>query len=455
MKALILAAGTGSRLMPLTKNRPKCLLKIAGKEMLAHQLDILDKEGIKNIVIVVGHKAAQVKKFISSYKAVKNLKIRIIENKKYVSTGSAYSMWLAGKEIKKGFLHINADLLFHSKLLNKLLKCGYKNAIIIDKNVKLRSDMVKVITKKNRVVEMSRERKSKKYAGEAVGPVKFSADGAKKILSMTEKVIKKGDRKKAVYFLMHDFAEKHELYAIDSDKLPWFEIDTMDELKKTEEEIKKAIIFDFDGVVINSEPARYRTYRQLFMKEFSVNLPEKMESKLFGRKQKENMTYFIKKYKLRGNIGNLIKKRKRLLDKEFSKKRNLKPVDGLLPFLKRLKENKFKTAIASSSSKGYIKKILSKMRISNFFDVVISGDMIKKSKPNPEMFIKAAKMIKAKKENCLVIEDSTAGIIAAKRAKMSVIAVTSSFNKRQLKKADKVVNNLSEIETSDLIRIFN
>ncbi len=453
MKAVILAAGVGRRLRPYTKNTPKCLLEVAGKEILAHQIDIFAEVGVKELVIVIGYKRNRIKKFLASYKPAKYLKITFIENKEYKSTGSSYSLWLARNHIKDEFICINADLLFHHNFLKELLNTKHPNAMIIEKKVELNGDMVKVIIRNNQIIEMTRKRDFHNYCGEAVGPVKFSKGGAKVIIKMIGKLIKKGEKQKALYFLMHDFAKKYPLFAIDSFNLPWFEIDTKEDLQKVEKEIKKSIIFDFDGVIINSEPLRYETYKKLFMNEFSVRLPEKMNHSLFGKIQKTTITYFLKKNKLKGDVDELIRKRKDLLKKTFSKKENIKLIPGIFQLLKFLKKNNFRMAVASSSNKDYIENILKILDIHDYFNVIISGDMIKKSKPDPEIFIAAANKLNAKKENCLVIEDSINGILAAKKGGMSVIAITSSFSKEELSLADKVICNLNEIKISDLVVI--
>jgi len=214
--------------------------------------------------------------------------------------------------------------------------------------------------------------------------------------------------------------------------------------------MKQAIIFDFDGVIIDSEPIRYETYRQLFRDEYSIGLPEKMDDELLGRSQRETLNHFLIKYGLKGDVEELISKRKKALDKKFSKKENIKIMPGLLKLLGVLKKVGFKIAIASSSNKEYIEYILNATKLSGFFEVIVAGDMVSKGKPNPEIFILTAEKLNKNRENCIVIEDSVNGIIAAKAAGMKVIAITSSFNKEQLIKADVIIDRLDEINVLDI-----
>lgn len=212
--------------------------------------------------------------------------------------------------------------------------------------------------------------------------------------------------------------------------------------------MKDAVIFDFDGVIVDSEPIRYETYKQLFANEYSVTLDDK-DPIIVGRKPEENLAYFLKKYNLEGDVTDLMNKREQLLKKVFSKKEIIKPIHGLFDLLKYLKSCKIKLAIASCSSKEYVDIILTALDLVDVFDVIITGEMISKGKPNPEVYAKAAAKLN-KGDNCVVIEDSPHGIVAAKAAGIKVIAVTTSFSREQLGLADMIVDDLSQIRLEDI-----
>lgn len=216
--------------------------------------------------------------------------------------------------------------------------------------------------------------------------------------------------------------------------------------------MKDAVIFDFDGVIIDSEPIRYETYKKLFLEEYSIALPDK-DDVIIGRTHRENIAYFLKKNNLKGNIGKLMDKRNNLLKSAFLKKENIKPFPGLFTLLKQLQLHKIKLAIASSSNKGYIYNILDCLHLADVFDVIVTGDMVAKGKPDPEVFIQAANKLNKKKENCVVIEDSLQGIAAAKAADMKVIAITSSFSREELSSADKVIDDFIQIKIQDIQNI--
>ncbi len=219
--------------------------------------------------------------------------------------------------------------------------------------------------------------------------------------------------------------------------------------------MKTAVIFDFDGVIVDSEPVRYETYRQLFRNNYSIILPEKMDNKLIGRTQKKNMKYFLDTYNLKGDIEELIQQRAALLKEAFSKKENIKPIPGIFNLLKNLKSHRIKLAIASSSSKEYINNILNHLGLTNVFEVIVTGDIINKSKPDPEIFLLTAKKLNKKKQDCVVIEDTVNGINAAKAACMKVIAITSYFSREKLSSADIVIDKFSQINFWDIQNIYS
>ena len=110
MNALILAAGLGSRLRPLTLECPKAMVKYQGKEIISYQIDALFDSGINNVIVVSGYKSKQLENFlIEKYKN----KIVLINNSKYNTTNSAYSFMKAYDQIQgESYIHLNCDILF-------------------------------------------------------------------------------------------------------------------------------------------------------------------------------------------------------------------------------------------------------------------------------------------------------------------------------------------------------
>jgi choline kinase len=117
--ACLLAAGTGSRLQPLTHSIPKCLTEINGRPILERLISCLRAQGIKRLVVVVGHLEQCIRKFLDD--CTGNMVIEYVRNPIYQTTNNIYSLWLAGSEIQEPFLLIESDLIFEASLLEELL----------------------------------------------------------------------------------------------------------------------------------------------------------------------------------------------------------------------------------------------------------------------------------------------------------------------------------------------
>ena len=126
--ALLLAAGSGNRLQPLTDSIPKCLIEINGRPILERLIDNLCDNGFKRLVIVVGYMHHCIRRFVNEYAG--DLTIEFITNPLYQTTNNIYSLWLARNKIQESFLLVESDLVFESSQLGSLL---YPNKIAISR----------------------------------------------------------------------------------------------------------------------------------------------------------------------------------------------------------------------------------------------------------------------------------------------------------------------------------
>lgn len=130
MKGIILAAGMGTRLLPLTFAQPKCLVSVAGKPMMEYQLDSLRAAGIDDCTIVVGYLADSVRDhFGSSYRGVR---LSYVENTTYETTNNLYSLWLARAEFNDDVLLMEGDLVFDDQLVGELANIDEPNVAVVD-----------------------------------------------------------------------------------------------------------------------------------------------------------------------------------------------------------------------------------------------------------------------------------------------------------------------------------
>jgi len=132
MKALILAAGKGSRMRPLTNDLPKSLIPVNGKPILQYQLESLDFAGIDECIIVIGYLGHMIQdRFRSRFGGVR---IKYISNEIFAETNNIYSVWLARHEISDGMLLLEGDILFDRSFIDNLLgQHTGKNVAVVDK----------------------------------------------------------------------------------------------------------------------------------------------------------------------------------------------------------------------------------------------------------------------------------------------------------------------------------
>ena len=175
MKAVILAAGTASRLRPLTENTPKCLLKVNDKTLLERTLDNFVANGITEFLIVTGYLQEMIKDFVMrNYPA---LNIKFVYNKDFATTNNIYSLYLA-EEFAKGedFILSDSDILFSKDIISALLADKNPNVLAMNRH-ELGEEEIKIISDNNRnVLEISKVCSIEKAIGESVGLEKMSAD---------------------------------------------------------------------------------------------------------------------------------------------------------------------------------------------------------------------------------------------------------------------------------------
>jgi choline kinase len=238
MKAIIVAAGLGSRLLPATEHVPKCLVKVNDVPIIDYQFETLIDNNIKDVTIVTGHFGDQIEKYVTE-KYGEQFTLKFIENTDYKDTQNAYSLFL-GRDILEesadGFIILNSDLVFSSNFLKQLIDSPKPDGMIVDKYTTLESDMVKIrLRGEDEIVEMSKALDQEIATYEAVGPVKFSQAGGKKYFAYLEELFEKEGPKNWLFYTLGDFGETFPFRAIENQGIAWAEIDTLEDLKIAEE----------------------------------------------------------------------------------------------------------------------------------------------------------------------------------------------------------------------------
>lgn len=210
----------------------------------------------------------------------------------------------------------------------------------------------------------------------------------------------------------------------------------------------KAILFDMDGVLINSEPL-WRESKKLLLGRYGLEHLSHLKSGTMGMTNLEAMRKIMEDTGLRGDVAALTDERASIVISLAGQKLEL--FEGVREKVAEARERGMKTAVATASPKRILDWVLDRFEMQNMFDGYANGDGGIKGKPNPDIFLTAAKAIGVAPENCVVIEDAPHGIEAAKRAGMKCIAVTNSYPKEKLPEAGLIVSGMKDISIEELL----
>jgi len=210
----------------------------------------------------------------------------------------------------------------------------------------------------------------------------------------------------------------------------------------------KAVIFDMDGTIVDSEDIHTGSLKEVVKEELDVDLSEEEIRKYIGLDYKHKLEKIFSERGIDGDsnkLADVIRRRTIKLSHLVEK------IDGAEEIIQEMKRN-FKIALVSGSSRDQIESLLGNTGLKKYFDIRISSDDVENNKPHPDSYLLSTEKLGVKPNECVVIEDSVTGIEAAKSAGMFCIAVLNRYNKNQdLSKADIKVNNIKEI-TLDMIR---
>lgn len=208
----------------------------------------------------------------------------------------------------------------------------------------------------------------------------------------------------------------------------------------------KAVIFDMDGLMIDSERVTFEGYQHVLAKE-NLTMSEEKYKTLLGKPVKAVHDLFKEDYGPQYDVEQIIKDVHAYIAKRFETEGvPLKP--GLVELLKYLKENNYKTIIATSSHRNRVDLIVKQAQIDQYFDDSICGDEVTKGKPNPEVFLKACQKLQVSPQDALVLEDSESGINAAYNAEIKVIGIPDMKypEEKYVKMTYKIMDNLFQVK---------
>jgi L-glutamine-phosphate cytidylyltransferase len=233
-RAIILAAGRGSRLTPYTDDRPKCLIDVDRRTLIERQIESLADCGVSDVVAVIGYRADLVRRVLGG-------RVRYIENARYRETNSLYSLWMAIDRLRHGAVVINSDVLAAPLLFERLCRAAAPDAVLVDRDQACGIEEMRVTIQDDLVVDFGKHLPAAKCHGENVGMVKFGAEGARRLGACLTRLVAEGHENDWAPFAFRELARTWPLRVVATDGHPWIEIDDPGDLSRARQDIAPAI----------------------------------------------------------------------------------------------------------------------------------------------------------------------------------------------------------------------
>ena len=217
----------------------------------------------------------------------------------------------------------------------------------------------------------------------------------------------------------------------------------------------KAVLFDMDGVIVDTEPLHHKAYNMMF-ETFNIDVSDSLYQSFTGKSTIDTCRSLCSHFSLNDDPELLVKQKRENFAHLFFNDSGLQLIDGVLDLIKDYHKNGLTLVLASSASMFTIKSVFDRFDLDQYFVDKLSGADLKASKPHPEIFEKAAKSSGFKRNECIVIEDSTNGIKAANKAGIYCIGFDSKHSKNQdYTLANKVISDFESISFEKIRTILN
>lgn len=235
MKAIILAAGVGKRLWPITQHHPKCLISFRGRTLIDRYLEALAGVGIRQVVILVGYKQDMIRDAVGAGRS--GVQVRYLLNEQF-ERGSISSLWEARGELNDDVVIMDADVLFHPTILRRLVLSASPTALCLDETVTQQGEECMAVVCGERVVALSK-RMPERYdlAGEGVGFLKVRHEDTDALLQSVKAYVDRGQWHMEYEDALREFFDQVRVGYERIGGLPWIEIDFPEDVARAEREI--------------------------------------------------------------------------------------------------------------------------------------------------------------------------------------------------------------------------
>ena len=214
---------------------------------------------------------------------------------------------------------------------------------------------------------------------------------------------------------------------------------------------KFGVIFDMDGVLVNSTKYIWESFNHA-LKPYGVHFSNKDIKKYLGLSLRDDLELWKKEYGIELEFDKFSEDTLKI---QLNLLKNAKVDLNLLKLLQELKSKDIPMGVGTSSLRWRAERILKILNIYNYFLTMVTAEDVTNHKPNPDLFLEVAKRMKIAPENCVVIEDASSGIEAAKRGKMKAIGLITEYNnKKELKDSDLIIKDFSELSYKKIKNLF-
>lgn len=232
-RAIILAAGRGSRLAEAAGGSAKCMIPVGGSTLIEHQLAVLHEARVKSITIVVGYAADEIMRHLGPA-------YDYVVNERFAETNSLYSLWLARRPVEGSVTVMNSDVLAHPMIYHRVL-AARGNVLAFDSTSGREDEHMKVNFDGNQLRAISKAMPVANSHGENLGILRFNKRGARSLFAEATRLIESGEHNAWAPAALNRVAKDVPIHGIDVRGLPWTEIDFPEDLKRAESQVWPAI----------------------------------------------------------------------------------------------------------------------------------------------------------------------------------------------------------------------
>lgn len=238
MQCIILAAGSSTRLRPLTNTTPKCLLDIRGKNLLHRTIENVTSNGVSEFIFVTGYRENMIKDYV--VKNFPKISARFIVNTDYENNNNSYSLWMTKEFVSDDVILLDSDILFDRQIITGLIESEYENCLALNSKIIPDAEQIKtVLDDAKKVLQIGKYIPIEHSQGESIGIERLSSYFMKGLFAILDRKILRESKVNEFYEasfeeLINSGDARNSLYAVDVSELACIEIDTVSDYENAQ-----------------------------------------------------------------------------------------------------------------------------------------------------------------------------------------------------------------------------